>query len=59
MGLEFLAEYDKEGKSATRFDCNEKTWRKWTWIYSEALTKIMPRYVSSHLSFDFLFYTTV
>ena len=50
-GMHFMHVYDTEAVSSTTFDCDEKTWRKWTWVYAEAVSRLAPKLVSI---FDFI-----
>jgi hypothetical protein len=38
--------YPKEHNAAATFTCDEKTWRKWTRIYAEAVARLVGKYVS-------------
>jgi hypothetical protein len=39
--------YPKEYNAAVTFSCDEKTWRKWTRIYAEAVARLVGKYVST------------
>ena len=44
--LYFMYIYDTETRSASRFKCDEKTWRKWTWTYAIAMSRLVKKLVS-------------
>eukprot|EP00541_Cyclophora_tenuis_P002875 CAMPEP_0116555576 /NCGR_PEP_ID=MMETSP0397-20121206/8225_1 /TAXON_ID=216820 /ORGANISM="Cyclophora tenuis, Strain ECT3854" /LENGTH=318 /DNA_ID=CAMNT_0004080865 /DNA_START=230 /DNA_END=1186 /DNA_ORIENTATION=- len=43
--MNFMHAYRTEGEACTMFDCDEKTWRKWTWVYATAISKLTAKYV--------------
>lgn len=46
MALHFLKSYGIQTQLASIFSVDEKTYRKWTWIYVNAISKLSPFYVS-------------
>jgi hypothetical protein len=42
-----LQVYPKEYNAAATFGCDEKTWRKWTRVYAEAVARLVGKYVSN------------
>ena len=46
--LNFMQVYDEETPSSSRFKCDEKTWRKWTWVYVTAMSRLSGKFVSDH-----------
>ena len=46
LSLYFLRVYNIESRSAVKFNCNEKTWRKWVWIYVKAIQCVAFKIVS-------------
>jgi hypothetical protein len=45
--LNFLKAYDTSLNNATRFHCDEKTFRKWTWYMLESIERLHSQVVSS------------
>jgi hypothetical protein len=46
MALNYLKVYDKVALHCSRFKCDEKTSRKWTWIYIELISSLSVELVS-------------
>lgn len=46
MALHFLKSYGIQTQLASIFSVDEKTYRKWTWTYINAIKKLSPFYVS-------------
>ena len=47
--LLWLKCYNKEGVNASMVGCDEKTFRKWSWFYSECIADLDKKYVSALL----------
>ena len=46
--LNFMQDYEEESPSSDGFNCDEKTWRKWTWIYVTAMSRLAGKFVSNN-----------
>lgn len=48
--LHFLVTYDSECVIASRFEVDEKTYRKWLWFMLEGITSLTPQLVSLNVN---------
>ena len=46
MGLHFLRGYHIEEENASFFDCDEKTFRQWSWFIIKGIAKLDRKWVS-------------
>ena len=51
--VHFLKDYGKESKNAALAGCDEKTFRKWTWVLIYAMSDLEPHVVSLFSIFAF------
>lgn len=45
--LLFLKCYNREGINSSMVECDEKTFRKWTWFYSKCIADLDKKFVSA------------
>jgi len=50
--LHFLRSYATEEVNACHFHCDEKTFRKWVWFYSEGISRLDAKFVSDNIYYN-------
>ena len=56
MALNFLKCYNVEEVNAAFFNCDEKTFRQWSWFVLKGIAKISTKFVSFLFVYFFIFY---
>ena len=55
LAFSYLQQYQTESINAKDVEKDEKTWRKWTWLYIEAIGSLVP-YVVSYFALFHLYF---